>query len=86
MGTLFNIETGETIETDDGEAAPVHVPTEAEARAERNARLAATDWTQLPDAPVADHEAWAAYRQALRDVPEQPGFPAQIEWPTAPGG
>ncbi|NBW23522.1 MAG: phage tail protein, partial [Caulobacteraceae bacterium] len=46
----------------------------------------ATDWTQLPDAPVADHEAWAAYRQALRDVPEQPGFPAQIEWPTAPGG
>ena len=33
----------------------------------RNAQLAATDWTQIPDAPV-DAGAWAAYRQALRDI------------------
>lgn len=37
-------------------------------RLARNARLAASDWTQLPDAPV-DRAAWAAYRQALRDFP-----------------
>ena len=34
----------------------------------RNAELAATDWTQVADAPV-DASAWAAYRQALRDLP-----------------
>jgi hypothetical protein len=34
----------------------------------RNAQLAATDWTQVADAPV-DASAWAAYRQALRDLP-----------------
>ena len=34
----------------------------------RNAQLAATDWTQVGDAPV-DASAWAAYRQALRDLP-----------------
>jgi len=34
----------------------------------RNAQLAATDWTQVADAPL-DASAWAAYRQALRDLP-----------------
>lgn len=51
-------------------------------RTERNARLAASDWTQLPDAPV-DHAAWAAYRQALRDITEQPD-PFNITWPVEP--
>ena len=36
----------------------------------RNAELAATDWTQLPDAPVSK-TAWASYRQSLRDLPAQ---------------
>ncbi|MEA5163562.1 tail fiber assembly protein [Cereibacter johrii] len=54
-----------------------------EARARRDALLTACDWTQVPDAPV-DRAAWAAYRQALRDVPEQPGFPAGIAWPEPP--
>ncbi|WP_412841983.1 phage tail assembly chaperone, partial [Cereibacter johrii] len=31
-----------------------------------------------------DAAAWTAYRQALRDVPEQPGFPAEIAWPEPP--
>jgi hypothetical protein len=52
-------------------------------RADRNKRLADCDWTQLPDAPV-DAAVWAAYRQALRDVTEQPGFPWSIEWPQQP--
>lgn len=55
----------------------------AKVRAERNQRLSACDWTQLPDAPV-DRDVWAAYRQALRDVSLQPGFPWTIEWPEQP--
>ena len=52
-------------------------------RSERDALLAKSDWTQVADAPV-DAEAWAVYRQALRDVPQQSGFPGDIEWPTPP--
>jgi hypothetical protein len=55
------------------------------ARAQRNMLLSACDWTQLADAPV-DDLAWATYRQALRDLPQQPGFPTDINWPTPPGG
>jgi len=55
----------------------------SDVREERNTRLAACDWTQLPDAPV-DREAWAAYRQALRDITDQPDFPDNVEWPIPP--
>jgi hypothetical protein len=55
----------------------------ADARDTRNVLLAASDWTQVADAPV-DQAAWATYRQALRDVTAQAGFPDAIEWPTAP--
>ncbi len=49
----------------------------------RNAQLAESDWTQLPDAPV-NKETWAAYRQALRDLPAQGGKADDAEFPTAP--
>lgn len=52
-------------------------------RSERTQKLAQCDWTQLPDAPV-DTQAWAAYRQALRDVTKQTGFPFDIQWPVTP--
>lgn len=55
----------------------------AQARATRDALLKSCDWTQVSDAPV-DKAAWQAYRQALRDVPDQSGFPTQIEWPEKP--
>ena len=55
----------------------------AQARAQRNGLLAASDWTQVPDAPV-DQAAWATYRQALRDITAQAGFPTDINWPEAP--
>jgi len=55
----------------------------AEVRAERNAKLSATDWTQVADT-TADKTAWATYRQALRNVPTQAGFPNTITWPVAP--
>jgi hypothetical protein len=49
-------------------------------RADRNKRLADSDWTQVADAPV-DKAAWAAHRQALRDVTAQEGFPWNVQWP-----
>jgi hypothetical protein len=55
----------------------------AQVRADRNNRLAETDWTQLADATV-DQTAWAAYRQALRDVPAQAGFPWDVTFPNQP--
>lgn len=55
----------------------------AAARGARRGLLATCDWTQLFDAPV-DREAWATYRQALRDIPSQPDFPLTVEWPTTP--
>jgi len=54
-----------------------------EVRSERDKLLAATDWTQVADAPV-DQAAYAEYRQALRDVPEQAGFPSDVDWPEKP--
>lgn len=56
-------------------------------RAERNRRLAACDWTQLADSPLdaATKAAWATYREELRAVPQQAGFPWEIVWPTQPG-
>lgn len=55
------------------------------ARARRNDALSKTDWTQAADSPV-DSTAWATYRQALRDIPSQAGFPNTITWPTEPEG
>jgi hypothetical protein len=49
----------------------------------RNVQLNQTDWTQLPDAPV-DKNAWAEYRQALRDLPAQGGKADEVELPTKP--
>jgi len=55
----------------------------AQARTKRNELLGASDWTQVIDARV-DQAAWAVYRQELRDVTSQAGFPETIFWPTAP--
>jgi hypothetical protein len=57
-----------------------------QARSIRNSRtemLNDCDWTQIADS-TADKTAWATYRQALRDVPLQTGFPWEITWPTQP--
>ena len=58
----------------------------AEARAKRNALIAETDYLAMPDYPIDAEKKAAvlAYRQALRDIPEQAGFPRQIDWPTKP--
>lgn len=53
-------------------------------RRRRDALLSACDWTQLPDVAPGVQAAWGPYRQALRDLTAQPGFPTAITWPTAP--
>jgi hypothetical protein len=54
-----------------------------EIRGERNLLLMNSDWTQVADAPV-DQAAWAEYRQELRDITEQEGFPDNVIWPVRP--
>lgn len=55
----------------------------ASVRDSRQVLLSASDWTQLPDAPLTDakRQAWSTYRQALRDITAQAGFPWNITWP-----
>ena len=49
----------------------------------RNAELKSCDWTQLSDA-VCDKEAWAEYRQKLRNLPAQNADPKKIVFPIRP--
>ena len=55
----------------------------ASMRKQRDEKLAECDWTQVDDAPV-NKAAWATYRQALRDITTQEGFPWTITWPSKP--
>jgi hypothetical protein len=57
---------------------------ETKARERRNRFLAASDWTQMPDVLLATKTAWATYRQELRDITAQSGYPTEIIWPTPP--
>ena len=57
-------------------------PTADQVRAERDSKLAATDWMALSDNTLTAE--WATYRQALRDVPDQVGFPENVDWPVEP--
>lgn len=52
-------------------------------RQQRDRLLAECDWRSLPDAP-GDRDAWLVYRQKLRDITQQPGFPDNIQLPTPP--
>ena len=62
---------------------PPPVTTWDDVRAERDALLAASDWTQVADAPV-DAGVWAAYRQELRDIPQTFETADAVVWPEAP--
>lgn len=66
--------------------APLPAVTAEAARRQRQIELNNSDWTQVPDSPLsADSKAaWATYRQALRDITSQAGFPQDIIWPTPP--
>ena len=53
-----------------------------EVRIKRDALLSETDWMANSDVTMSDE--WRTYRQALRDVPAQSGFPNDVTWPTKP--
>ena len=53
-------------------------------RQSRNQKLADSDWTQGKDIPDNVSNLWATYRQALRDLPSQAGFPWDVQWPAQP--
>lgn len=55
-----------------------------EIRAHRNKLLADSDWTQMPDWEGPSKSLWKAYRQYLRDVPQQFARTPEIVWPEAP--
>jgi hypothetical protein len=57
-----------------------------EVRFIRTRRLTESDWTRLDDAPLSTEQraAWAVYRQQLRDITDQPGFPWEVTWPQTP--
>lgn len=73
----FNIRNANSFETE---------MAERKARNTRDSKLARSDWTQLPDNSLNDlaRAAWKKYRQDLRDVTSQVGFPWTISWPTEP--
>lgn len=89
LGPVFTDTTAEdgTITTAAQHEAEYKAMKDAEqARLVRHTRtenLNASDWTQLADSPV-DKAVWATYRQALRDITAQTGFPWNVTWPDQP--
>jgi len=70
-------------EMDDEIKAVIDATQAKSVREQRNTKLTESDWTQVADAPV-DKAAWATYRQELRDISKQTGFPWEVTWPTKP--
>jgi hypothetical protein len=62
---------------------PITIDLALSVRTQRNILLEESDWTQLSDTPV-NKQAWVTYRQELRDIPNQSGFPSTIVWPLKP--
>ena len=57
---------------------------DSDARSKRKTLFLDSDWTQLADISAATKALWEPYRQALRDITDQPGYPFNIVWPTPP--
>ena len=83
----YKLVDGQPVERMEEEIAADRVPLRASAvRAQRDKLLAATDWAVQPDCPLDESSKTAlkTYRQALRDVPQQKGFPNSVSWPNMP--
>jgi hypothetical protein len=79
-GQVFTVEVVDKTEED---IAQDTLNIANDVRAKRNQLLIETDWTQVNDVPV-DKAAWAAYRQSLRDISLQEGFPFDVSFPEKP--
>ena len=87
--TIINVDTKQvtTSEMTDAEIASQQETTARKAHGQREKRdnlLSHTDWTQGADVPTSIKSKWTDYRQKLRDVPAQSGFPDSVTWPTEP--
>lgn len=83
----YKLVDGQPVERTEEEIAADRLPLQARAaRAQRDKLLTATDWAVLPDSPLDESSKTSlkTYRQALRDVPQQEGFPNNISWPNMP--
>ncbi len=88
LGPIFTDTTQDGVTTTAAEAEAAYKATKdaeqsASVRTSRNDKLTQCDWTQLADS-TADKTVWATYRQMLRDVTVQDGFPWNVTWPEAP--
>lgn len=65
---------------------PIPMSSADSQRRQRDMMLFDSDWTVMPDSPLSETKIveWKVYRQALRDIPLQPGFPDNIQWPVEP--
>lgn len=65
---------------------PIPYPKDIRARFIRDNLLEKSDVYMIPDFPITElvREQWRQYRQDLRNLPQQPGFPETIVWPTKP--
>lgn len=66
--------------------APTTEEVTAQVRAQRDAMIARTDFMMMPDYPISEEDKTLveAYRQALRDIPQQESFPSNVQWPVVP--
>ena len=74
--TIENMSTDQQAEALKNKAASV--------RNQRNNLLSESDWTQMSDNPLSNKTVWATYRQELRDISKQTGFPWSVTWPEKP--
>lgn len=93
METLYVSENGVQREYTEEEYAQYAIDNQSVAaglpnlvRKQRDSLLAKCDWTQTVDSPLTAEQktAWATYRQALRDLPSQSGFPLNVKFPEQP--
>jgi hypothetical protein len=96
FGKNLNIPNGKLVAADDPDYLQFLEKAEAEnalrnksflekkLRDTRNNLLKESDWTDLPNSPVKNKEAWLAYRQALRDLPQNFEDPSEVIWPEKP--
>jgi len=76
--SLFNFTTKQWVQQENLAIADV-LP-------KRQKALYSSDWTQIPNGPLTSEQqsAWATYRQKLRDITAQSGYPFDVIWPTPP--
>lgn len=81
-GYTWDIATMSAVKVAEDSEITAYLATQA--RTKRDRLLTASDWAQASDQSPAIKTLWQPYRQALRDIPQQAGFPVTIDWPTAP--